>query len=328
MILNYKEQDIKIKVIYSPYHELISSLHVLHHPEHHKNRYTWAKEMSEQMSMSMSKKVYEIGKISDGFMGLYAGGNRIENGNHSVQSVLDALRQLDIYDFGHMVANGRDINHELKEIIYSYDFRERCICFLSDFYEKHLYEEISYSQPILMRQARLAGDRIEEDGIYSYIHSLHPRIEVTEDKINFHKYNLFEIYKKDLEEVNLIVDSFVMPHLLLDMSKRQVVLTIPVHITSYDKDYMPKDTLVLFKSLGDSTRLKIIKYLYKEPQSTRTLAEKLSVSEACISKHLKLLFKAKVVSKERDGNYINYYLNQQIIDGLVMHLYEFLHDSE
>lgn len=81
---------------------------------------------------------------------------------------------------------------------------------------------------------------------------------------------------------------------------------------------------VIFKAIADETRMKIIRNLYREPMSTQKLADKLNLTEACISKHLKILFNASMVTKVRDGNYMNYHLDQMIIDSLVMYMYEYL----
>lgn len=200
--------------------------------------------------------------------------------------------------------------------------KEYIISFLNSYYKKYFQKEIKEVEGIYIRKLEHQYKVTKDRSIYEYLNSLHPRIEITEDKINLHKYKLFEIYKKKLNNIMIFETSFIMPHLLCGMYENEFSLTFPLYLSNYDKNFVPNDTLSVFKAIGDSTRLQIIKYLYEGPKSTQSLAENLKMSEAAISKSLKLLFEAKIVSKERDGNYINYYLNLNIIDNLVYLLYE------
>lgn len=66
---------------------------------------------------------------------------------------------------------------------------------------------------------------------------------------------------------------------------------------------------------------------YIEPVIIRTLKKKadyISMSEAAVSKALKLLFESKIVSKQRNGNYIIYNLNKRELDYLEYKIYEYI----
>lgn len=194
----------------------------------------------------------------------------------------------------------------------------------------YFVNDIRFSEPLLIRKLKREYERCQKKGsIYDYIHSLHPRIEVTDTKVNFHKYKLFEVYKKnETQEVILTIDSYHIPHLLIGLYDHcsTIKLIIPAYITAYDRHKLPEDTLNILKGVADDTRMKIIKYLYSQSMSTQKLADRLNLTEACVSKHLKILFVAGIVSKVRDGNYMQYHLNINVIDSLVLNIYEYMNN--
>lgn len=62
----------------------------------------------------------------------------------------------------------------------------------------------------------------------------------------------------------------------------------------------------------------------KEPATTQSLAISLKLTEAGISKHLKILSNAKLVNKIRKGNYVLYSINKDAIDFIPYKLYEYI----
>jgi DNA-binding transcriptional ArsR family regulator len=81
------------------------------------------------------------------------------------------------------------------------------------------------------------------------------------------------------------------------------------------------------RALGDETRLKILKIIHNRLSSTQSLSRELGLTEACISKHLKILHDAEILYKERQGNYMYYRLNTMILDRIPMDIYQYLDGS-
>ena len=59
------------------------------------------------------------------------------------------------------------------------------------------------------------------------------------------------------------------------------------------------DLLKCMNALGDATRLKILRALRREPASTQKIAADLQITQAAVSKQLKLLLEAGLVKKTR-----------------------------
>ncbi|MBW3664755.1 MAG: metalloregulator ArsR/SmtB family transcription factor [Actinobacteria bacterium] len=70
------------------------------------------------------------------------------------------------------------------------------------------------------------------------------------------------------------------------------------------------------RALGDETRLQITRMVAEQPRSTKELAQLLALSDSAVSRHLKILANAGVVSGERDGYFVLYSLRPERIGQL------------
>lgn len=347
MHLSYRDEQegVAIHFVYSSYNEMVGSLHVLYKPEHHLSREEWAKHMLDKMSPSMKEQLKKYGDSLDGFisLGTFMRDHKLWDMSISeclahIEAMPNERLMLSLYVrkglSNEMVLGAlqQGYYHEsipkayMDNIKRSVSFQKELIDFLRTYYEEYFTQDISFAEPLLIRKLRREHVRCQQVGIYDYINGLHPRIEVTDKKINFHKYKLFEAFRKNIQEIQLTIDSYHIPHLLIGLYNESSIISliIPAYITTYDSHKMPEDTLGILKAIADDTRMKIIKYLYSRPMSTQGLADCLNLTEACISKHLKILYRAGIVTKVRDGNYMQYHLNINVIDSLVIHIYEYI----
>lgn len=70
------------------------------------------------------------------------------------------------------------------------------------------------------------------------------------------------------------------------------------------------------RALADETRLQMARLVAEDPRSTKELAELLSLSDSAISRHLKILQAAGIVTGERDGYFVLYRLVEPRLDVL------------
>jgi ArsR family transcriptional regulator len=76
----------------------------------------------------------------------------------------------------------------------------------------------------------------------------------------------------------------------------------------------------VFKALSDSNRLRILKMLEYRPLCVCEITEVLKLATSTVSKHLSLLRDAELILDEKDGKWVNYYLNQDKSDDYVKKL--------
>jgi DNA-binding transcriptional ArsR family regulator len=68
---------------------------------------------------------------------------------------------------------------------------------------------------------------------------------------------------------------------------------------------------LLFQTLGDSNRLKIIKYIGEKECSVSEIVESTGLSQPLVSHHLKILRKNQILETKRKGPFIYYKLKDQ-----------------
>jgi len=69
----------------------------------------------------------------------------------------------------------------------------------------------------------------------------------------------------------------------------------------------------VFRALSEPTRLAIIQELKKGPQSVGALVEALDLSQANVSKQLRILFEAGFLSREKDGTLVRYAISDDML---------------
>ena len=63
------------------------------------------------------------------------------------------------------------------------------------------------------------------------------------------------------------------------------------------------------KALSDPNRVKIVKMLQHKTMCVCEMREALQIAQPSVSKHLKILEKAGLVSSRKDGQWVDYYLS-------------------
>ena len=70
----------------------------------------------------------------------------------------------------------------------------------------------------------------------------------------------------------------------------------------------------VFKAIGDETRFKILLLLKNRNICAKGIANRLNISQAAVSQHIKILREAELVIGHKKGYFIMYKLNKDILD--------------
>ena len=73
----------------------------------------------------------------------------------------------------------------------------------------------------------------------------------------------------------------------------------------------------VFKALSDANRRKIISLLRKNDMTAGEIADHFNISKPSISEHLKILKNAELISSEKNGQFITYFLNSSILEDII-----------
>ena len=78
-----------------------------------------------------------------------------------------------------------------------------------------------------------------------------------------------------------------------------------------------------FKALSDPQRRELLTLLRDGRLNAGELAEKLNITPAALSYHLKLLKKADLVMKYKEKNFVYYELNTTVFDEMIIWMKQF-----
>jgi ArsR family transcriptional regulator, arsenate/arsenite/antimonite-responsive transcriptional repressor len=79
----------------------------------------------------------------------------------------------------------------------------------------------------------------------------------------------------------------------------------------------------VFKALNDPTRREILQLLQEKDLTAGEIAERFKISWPSISHHLDLLKQAKLVTSEKEGQYVYYSLNTTVVDEIMKWFMQF-----
>ena len=82
-------------------------------------------------------------------------------------------------------------------------------------------------------------------------------------------------------------------------------------------------TVNVFKVLSDSIRREILEMLREGRMSAGEIAERLDVTPAALSYHLKLLREADMVMEYKQKNFIYYEINATVFEELILWIKQF-----
>lgn len=79
----------------------------------------------------------------------------------------------------------------------------------------------------------------------------------------------------------------------------------------------------IFKVLADSQRREILTMLKDERLNAGEIAERLQITPAALSYHLRLLKNADLISEYKEKNFIYYEINTTVFDELILWINQF-----
>jgi len=66
-----------------------------------------------------------------------------------------------------------------------------------------------------------------------------------------------------------------------------------------------------FDLIGENTRMKIVQFLKKKPKNVKEIGKHFDLTQPTISHHLKVLKKIGMISSQKKGREIYYFLNEK-----------------
>lgn len=309
------ENELSVEFAFSPLFEMLASMHVICMPEHHLDRKKWLEEISDKIPHELLHDIKKYGIITGEWLIPMDFSVLSPYRDICIPDALAEIEKLSLHQWN-TVYKSYNITIEWKE-------KNRIIEIMKDYYEIFFWGEINFLQPFLTHTIKRKINMFMEDGMLKSMEKIHERLEIRENKVIFHKNREYVFDLNELNKVVITASTFISPHLLMHEDKGILYLTMLVSLEEKN-EAVPDDLIDLLKALGDGTRLRILREMKAESASTQELALRLGLTEAGISKHLKVLYKVRLIEKSRRGNFMMYSINKDVIDYIPYKLYEFI----
>jgi DNA-binding transcriptional ArsR family regulator len=342
---------------YSPLLETVLSLHVLVEPKHHPLQHEWVRRM-RALPADLRRRIRRLAFVYDRVVPEFLMPSP-GAGYASFEEELYALARLDattaglgflrlFWDHGGDREPALLENAEVRKAVgekaaaFRVDPRFSTAIFddplalldeltslLAEYWAPAFAEEWERLEPELARTVTHAGSAIARDGLYAYLRGLSPALLIDADAREL-KRRIPHEHTVEIGPANplvLVPSFYVWPHVRVNCDAPWppgIVYPAPF-AAAETKAELPADELVhVLRALADPTRLRALKLIAAKPRTTQELAPLVGISEAGLSKHLRQLARAGVVTSRRDGYYVVYSLASDRIEPLSAALLRFL----
>jgi hypothetical protein len=219
----------------SAYLEMLSSLHVLHRPEHHSYRVEWAQQTLQQLPDQFKKQLREYGEITDEWLSLMDAESPSIS-TRSIQEGIDNIRNLPDAEFLVLLYNQRfslstiiswlsDTDdgwkkalseNERKALKHPGRIRRMIANFLDEYHRIYFYAEWRRIEPWLVRAERTFLEKLARSPEKA-LGELHPRLLVKKDGLYAQKATLYRFPYEEIKTIIVRPSTFVYPHLMLNL---------------------------------------------------------------------------------------------------------------
>jgi len=345
---------------YSPLLEAVLSLHVLSQPKHHPLQHPWVRR-ARTLPPELRREIAAFRFAYDGFVPEFLMPSPASHYRGFEEDLRD-LGQLDdstlalgflrpLYDhrgerderlFGdpgvraHVLAGAATLggDPELASLIFESprELAERFAGLLAAYWEAAFEEEWRALEPRLAETVHEAGRRIAGDGVYDYLTGLSAQLLIDPSRREIRRDLPHEhtVEVGPRSELVLIPSVFVWPHVRVNCDPPwppAIVYPAPFALAGGKAKLPSEDVVHVLRALADDTRLRALKLIASGERSTQELAPLIGISEAGLSKHLRLLARAGLVRPRRDGYYVLYSLEADRIATLSEAVLRFLRET-
>ena len=355
-----EQADESVAFAYSPVVEAVLSLHVLVEPKHHPLQHAWVRRMRTlDPSLRAEIRAFTFA-YANSFPDFVS--PRPDRDYLSFEAELEALHDLDptllAFEFLRPIwdhegkwprdeslltrADVRDEalrraewhgegGRELARLIFDDppELARRFRKLLRRYWEAAFAEEWLRLEHRLAYAVEEAGRTIAEHGVFALLARMRPRLLVEpERRLAWIKLaHEHDVEISPAQPLLLTPSYFVWPHVRVNCDPPFPVGLIyaPTSVAEEAGPRLPSEELLrVLRAAAHDIRLRALGLIAERPRSTQELAPLLGLSEAAVSKHLRILAEAGVLSARRDGYYVLYSLERDRLAALSSTVLAFL----
>lgn len=315
MVLDkFVDENVEVVFVYMPVWEMFFSMHVLADADHHLYRKRWAKRVCKK-EPELVNRIMDMREVTDSWLFVIDSLEWSRMRQMEIEELLTYLRKKNIYQW----------NELLKHTGQKMDIagRDAALEVIKEYYKRIFMREERLLRPYLTRIIQKETAQCRKKGIWQWCAGIHSRLLVEEDCVAYWKDREYRYQKENVHRIYATVSTFVNPHLWLYKGEGELEM-VKEALTEQAKDEIPEKYVLVFKALGDPMRLRIVKLLMQGTLTTQEISKEIGISEAGVSKHLRILKEAGLVSKAMKGHYVEYHFLTEIIDFIPYTFYEMM----
>jgi len=125
----------------------------------------------------------------------------------------------------------------------------------------------------------------------------------------------------------VLPSAYVWPHVRVNCDPPwPLALILPASFVTADarRAPAPEPLVAALRAAGDPVRLQVLRLVTQRPRTTEELAPLVGLSISGLSKHLRALTEAELVTSTRDGWYVLYSVDRERVAGLSAELLDYL----
>ena len=327
---------------YSPVLECVLSLHVLVGPKHHALQHGWVRQM-RGLDPALRRRIDELAPLYrwtlPGLLLPEPSGDA-ESFGSELERILSLSPEMQLESLGRPLYDhggaGPDVfgeravretmverGGELAELLLADPAAAtRRLCdLLADYWDAAFAAEWSRIEPKLAGAVVESGRALASTGIWAVLGRLPARCRPSRER-NELAIDLPHDHDLEISDANPLVLSpsvFTWPHLRVNCDPpwpTAIVYAAPSVARDAAPRIPPDELLRVLRALGDDTRLRILKLIAERPRTTQELGPLVGLTAAGLSKSLRRLADAGLVTSHREGYYIVYTLEPSRIADL------------
>jgi len=184
-------------------------------------------------------------------------------------------------------------------------------------------------EPEIAASLEHGGRELASVGLYGFLESLGLgiRVEREAERFSFDRLHEHVVEIGPGEQLVLNPSYYLWPHVRVNCEAPwpyAVAYPTPFSRRRARLDLPPAEVVRPLKALAHDLRLEIVRLVAERPRSTQELAPLLRLSESAVSKHLRQLSEANILSSTREGYYVLYRLEHERLDSIAATLRSFV----
>jgi DNA-binding transcriptional ArsR family regulator len=326
-----------LRVGLAPVHEALLSLHVLLHPWYHPLQHPWVRAM-RSLSPAVKRDVRTFAFLyydatPDCF--IPAGGDdhaTFEAGLEAAAALpTDNLRfalARPLFFYGsepgvtlddardRIRANaaryGESTSAVVEVLLDEPDaFVRRLVEFLRAYWEETFAATWREVEPLLRAEVARARGAIDDGEVFALFEPFKNEVKVDRttgilERRSPHEHTVAPTLERP---VHFYPSVYIWPHVRVNCDEPwPLAVAYPADVVAREarRAAAPSELAASFRAAGDPTRLEILRLVSRQPRTTEELAALVGLSSSGLSKHLKALTEAALVTSRRDGWYVLY----------------------